>query len=148
MRLAEKSGRAASAALPHQRRGRSARPHAAIAAHDRLTPNLTCDFCGSPRTRDERNRFVWENTLAPGLVLAELCPRCAGQAHPLLELHGGRARNIKLVRESRVATPTRTRTRTRTAELRALGSAARGTLYLLIALASFLLMTMLTSRGR
>jgi hypothetical protein len=81
---------------------------------------------------------VWEHELG-GLVLAELCRRCATQADPLLELYGGRGRDaIRLVQEIRASPPLRT------GQPHAF---ARGIVYLLIAVASFLLVTLVTSRG-
>ena len=143
MSLAERSGRAAPAALPHKKQVRSPRPGAESGGdHRPPSGRLACDFCGRARTRDERNRLVWENTLAPGLVLAELCRDCASFAHRLLDLYGGCGREaIRPVQEIRASPPPRT------AQPRVLGYAARGVLYLLIALASFLLVTV-TSRGR
>ena len=142
---AEKPGRAASAALPAQQRLGSVRPRAEHPALDRLPENrLACDFCGRARSGDERNRLVWDNALAPGLILAELCPRCATRTHQLVELHGGRGRNtIHLARESREGLPPGA------GPLRAVSlTAARGILYLMIALVSFLFITLLTSLGR
>jgi hypothetical protein len=142
---AERAGRAASSALPARQRLRSSRLGGEIAADHRNNPKcLVCDFCGRARSRDERNRLVWESALAPGLVLAELCSRCAMRADLLRELHGGRGRDaIRLVQETRSAAPP-----ARTAQLRVLALSVRGTLYLLIALASFLLMTIVSPRGR
>jgi hypothetical protein len=95
------------------------------------------------RTREERYRLVWETGLTPGLVLAELCRHCAPQADPLLELYGGCSRDaIGLVKEVHAGSPPRA------ARLRILGFTARGILYLLIAMAAFLLVTVVTSRGR
>jgi hypothetical protein len=142
---AEREGRAASSALPARQRLRSSRLGGEVAADYRHNPKrLVCDFCGRPRSREERNRLVWENALAPGLVLAELCPRCAMRSELLRELHGGRGRNaLRLVEETRAAASA-----PRTGQLRVLALSARGTLYLLIALASFLLVTIVTSHGR
>jgi hypothetical protein len=142
--LAERSGRAASAALPPKARVRSASPEGEVGADYRPRSNrLACDVCGHARTRDERLRLVWENGLAPGLVLAELCRRCATQADPLLELYGGCGRDaIRLLKEVQAAPPPRA------AQKRVLGFTARGILYLLIAVASFVLVTLVTSRGR
>jgi hypothetical protein len=85
---------------------------------------------------------VWENGLAPGLVLAELCRRCATQADALRDLYGGCGRDaIGLVTEVDAAPPP-------TAQLRVLGFSARGILYLVIAIASFWFVTFVTSRGR
>lgn len=141
---AERSGRAAPAALPNKKQVRSLRPGGRTGPDHRPTSGrLACDFCGRARTRDERNRLVWDNTLAPGLVLAELCRRCATQADLLVELHGGCDRSATtLVQESRAALPPRT------APFRVLSFTARATLYVLIALTAFLVVTLVTSRGR
>jgi hypothetical protein len=50
---------------------------------------------------------------------------------------------MRLVQETRAASPA-----PRTAQIRVLALSVRGTLYLLIALASFLLVTIVTSHGR
>ena len=141
--VAERSGRAASAALPLNQ-VRSARPGGEVGADHQPTSNrLACDACGFARSRDERHRLVWESDPATRLVLAELCPHCATFADRLLELYGGCGREaITLVQEIRASPPPRT------VQPRVLGYAARGVLYLLIAVASFLLVTLITSRGR
>jgi hypothetical protein len=123
--LAERPGRAASAALP---------PVAQVP--------LCCDMCGCARPRDERDRLVWESSPATRLVLADLCGDCARSADSLLELYGGRGRNgISLVHEIHGSPPPRS------VQPRVLGSFARGVLYLLIAVASFVLVTLVTSGG-
>jgi hypothetical protein len=72
-----------------------------------------------------------------------LCRDCATFADSLLELYGGRGRDaISLVQEIRASPPPRT------VQPRVGGYAARGVLYLLIAVASFVLVTLVTSRGR
>jgi hypothetical protein len=141
---AERSGRAASAALPPKEQVRSARPGREVGADHRPTSNrLTCDVCGYARTRDERHRLIWESDPATQLVLAELCRDCAAFADPLLELYGGHGRAaIRLVQEMRSSPAPRM------VQPRVLGYTARGILYLLIAVASFLLVTLVTSRGR
>jgi len=141
---AERSGRAASAALPPKAQVRSARPAREVGADHRPTSNrLVCDVCGHVRTRGERRRLVWESDPATRLVLAELCRDCATFADRLLELYGGCGREaITLVQEIRPSPPPRT------VQPRVLGYAARGVLYLVIAVASLLLVTLVTSRGR
>ena len=135
---AEKSGRAAPAALPAKEHG----GEVDAGERPRSTP-LACDLCGNARTRDERHRLVWERDPDTRLVLAELCRGCATVADPLLELHGGRGREaIELVREIRASPPPRP-----TVQPRVLGFTARGLLYLLIAIASFVLVTLVTSWG-
>jgi hypothetical protein len=77
------------------------------------------------------------------LVSAELCPDCATLVDQLLELYAGRSRDaIKLLQEILASSPPRT------VQPRVLVDTARRMLYLLIAIASFLLVTLVTSRGR
>jgi hypothetical protein len=64
-------------------------------------------------------------------------------ADSLIELYGGCGRGtIGLVQEIRASPPPRR------AQPRVLGWTARGVLYLLIAIASFVLVTLVTSGGR
>ena len=139
----DRRGRAASAALPAKQRV-SASPEREVVANDRPISNrLVCDVCGRARARGERRRLVWDGDPATRLVLAELCRECATDVDPFLELHGGRGRgDIRLVQEIRASPPPRT------LQPRVVVYTLRGTLYLLIALASFLLVTLVTSRGR
>jgi len=138
---AERSGRAASAALPPRAPVRLARPAGEVGVDHGPTPKrLACDLCGGTRPRSERHRLVWESDSATRLVLAELCRDCASFADPLLELYGGHGREaIRLVEETRLAPPSRP------AGLRLLGFSTRVILYLLIAAGSFLLVTLVTS---
>jgi hypothetical protein len=140
---AERQGRAASAALPPKDEVRSPRSEAEIGADHRPAFNqLACDVCGRARARDERHRLIWESDPATRLLLAELCRDCAAVADPLLELYGGRGRDaIRLVQETRASLPPRR------AQPRVLGYAARGVLYLLIAVTAFVLVTLVSSRG-
>jgi hypothetical protein len=137
-------GRAGAAALPTQKKGSvSPAPEERSVPAIGRRPTLACDVCGSARTRDERRRLVWEGDLATSLVLAELCRHCAASADPLLELYGGRgSAAIRLVQEIRVSASARS------VQRRAFSYTARGILYLLVAVASFLLVTLVTSRGR
>lgn len=139
---AESSGRAASAALPPK--PRSARPGGQVGADRRPTSKrLACDVCGYARAPDERHRLVWGSDRAPQLVFAELCRDCATFVDQLLELYAGRSRDgIQLVEQILASSPPRTEHR------RVLLYTARGMLYLLIAIASFLVVTLVTSRGR
>jgi hypothetical protein len=141
---AEGWGRAASAALPPKEQVRSARTGGKLGADHRPTDNrLACDVCGRARTRDERHRLVWQSDPAARLVLAELCRDCATIADPLLELYGGRGCDaIRLVQEIRASPPPRR------VQPRVLGYTTRGILYLVIAIGSFLLVTLVTSGGR
>lgn len=101
-----------------------------------------CDICGRPRERDERRRLVWDSGLGDDVVLADLCLRCATQVDDFLDLYGGRGRQaIRLVQtETRSARPT-------TATRKLGGVAVRSLVYLLIGLASFLVVTLVTMRG-
>jgi hypothetical protein len=101
-----------------------------------------CDVCGAPRARGERRRLVWDSGLDGDLVLADLCGRCAAEVDRLLERYGGHGRNaMRLTQADAVAAPER-------APVRKVGGiAVRGLVYLLIALASFLVVTFITARG-
>ena len=95
-----------------------------------------CDFCRGALQREERHRLVWESPFGADLVLADLCSRCATRAETLVELHGGRGRkSIALVQEVRPSARPH----------RVVGFVARGALYLLIALAFFLIVTLISS---
>jgi hypothetical protein len=99
--------------------------------------SVVCDFCGSALSPLERHRVVWNSGVASELVLADLCSRCAADADRLLGLYGGRDRNaLRVTREKRVAAaPAGRRART-------LG---RVLVYVLAGLASFVLVTLITS---
>lgn len=73
-------------------------------------------------------------------MLADVCSACATQVDAILERHGGHGRNaIRLKQPDAVS---------RDGPARKLGGVAvRSIVYLWIALASFLLVTWLTSRG-
>jgi len=106
------------------------------------TAGARCDFCGAPLTTSERQRFVWNTGLGTELVLAELCGTCAARADLLLEMYGGRGRDsIRLTQWSRVSAPAPEPAPLR----RGAGIVIRGLLYVLIALASFLIYTYVSS---
>ena len=134
-----KTGRAAPAALP-RKQVHPPSPEGTVGADQRPTSTrLTCDVCGAARTRDERHRLVWEGAPATEVVLAELCRDCAAFPDALLARLGGRGRDaIGLVHEIRVSPE-------RKAQPGVFGYAARGMLYLLIAVATFVLVTLATS---
>jgi hypothetical protein len=107
----------------------------------RHTPRAACDFCGAPRARGERRRFVWDTGLGDELVLADLCERYAAEAPRLLEVYGGHGREVIRL--------------TQAAPMSAVapgpvqkvgGLLVRGLLYVLIALAAFVVVTFVTSR--
>jgi hypothetical protein len=111
-------------------------------SRDAAVSAAVCDVCGAPRARGERRRLVWDSGIGGDLVLADLCGRCAARGDRLLELHGGHGRNaMRLTQADAVSAP----------ELgpawKVGGVAVRGLLYLLIALASFLVVTFVTARG-
>jgi hypothetical protein len=73
-------------------------------------------------------------------VLADLCRDCATSADSLIERYGGHGREaVRFVQEI-AASPPRRRV-----PPRVLGYGARGAVYLLIAVASFVLVTLVTS---
>jgi hypothetical protein len=83
---------------------------------------------------------VWAGHDGTELVLAEPCKRCASQADDLLELYGGRGRHaVKLVQVGHRTSLTGPRHRDS-------GFATRGLAYLLIAVAAFLLVTLISSQ--
>lgn len=98
----------------------------------------TCDLCGGARERSERHRLVWDAGLGAELVLAELCRRCADRPDPLLEAYGGRGRDalkVTHVDAAREAQPRHTM----------VGIILRGLVYVLVALAAFVVVTSVTS---
>jgi hypothetical protein len=98
----------------------------------------TCDMCGGARERSERHRLLWDSGLGIELVLAELCRRCAEQPEHILEIYGGRGHDaLRVVRvdAAREAQPRHT--------LR--GIILRGVIYVLVALAAFVVVTTVTS---
>ena len=131
MRLAERSGRAASAALPLRAESRM---NAAVSGSPRAP---SCDFCRSPLPRGERHRLVWESAaLDSELILADLCSRCA-------TAYGSGSRSVRptavrLVQEVRPSA----------APSKVVGVIARGAFYLLIAFAFFFIVTLISSYAR
>jgi hypothetical protein len=84
---------------------------------------------------------VWAGPDGTELVLAEPCQRCASQADGLLARYGGRGRHaVRLVQAGPPCTPL-TAPRHRVS-----GFATRGLVYLLIAIAAFLLVTLISSQ--
>ncbi len=130
---AERSGRAASAALPFP-----AQPRVNEAvAHGSRAP--LCDFCRRSLIRGERHRLVWRRQSATELILADLCRRCATDAASLVDRYGGHGRAaIALVDDAWLPTP----------QHRLFAPLARAAIYLLIALTFFLIVTLLSSLTR
>jgi hypothetical protein len=97
----------------------------------RQKEEATCDLCRGPRADKERHRLVWAGPSRDELVLADLCSRCAAQADRLIEIYGD----------------VRVSTRRMALRRRAVGFVARGLLYVLIALAFFFVVSLITSRA-
>jgi hypothetical protein len=113
----------------------------AVDVHGAATRQGVCDVCGQPRARGERRRLVWHGA-GGDLVLADLCAPCAGESERILEMYGGRGRAaVGLVQELSPAALERAPAR------RAGGMIVRGLVYVLIALATFVLVTFVTARG-
>jgi hypothetical protein len=119
--------------------------HSEVARHpedaeSRRRAAPACDFCRSALPRDERHRLVWESAaLATELILADLCSRCATEAF-------GSARGSRSVRpdELRLLQEVRPPARPH----RVVGFIARGAVYLLVAAAFFLIVTLIGSYAR
>jgi hypothetical protein len=102
----------------------------------------TCDICGRPRTRSERQRLVWDSGFGIELILAELCRECAARPDGILEMYGGPRNSALRVTEAAPAS------KRDAASVRAIrGMVLRGLLYVLVALAAFVVVTAVTSRG-
>jgi hypothetical protein len=134
MRLAERSGRAASAALPLPAEFRM---NAAVSGSPRAP---SCDFCRSSLVRGERHRLVWESAaLDSELILADLCSRCAAEAFG--SAPGSRPARLDAVRLVQEVRPS-------AAAPKVVGVIARGAFYLLIAFAFFFIVTLISSYAR
>jgi hypothetical protein len=122
---------------------KSPRPPVSPATIDsRVASNVAvCDFCGGRRASGERRRLVWDSGIDGNLVLAELCARCASRSKRLLELYGGRGSDaVWLTPEPAASSLAGLRAR------RVGGVFLRGLVYVLMALASFVVVTLITSR--
>jgi hypothetical protein len=123
---AEASGRAASAALPLPA---GSRMNEAVSGSPR---GPYCDFCRAALVRGERHRLVWDSAVAGELVLAELCAGCATR---WFGPRRSQVDTLRLVQAGRASVPAP----------KAVGFAARGVLYLLIAVTFFLIVTVISS---
>jgi hypothetical protein len=95
---------------------------------------LVCDFCRSTRSPLERHRVVWITPVGGELVLADLCSRCAANADRILDLHGGHGREaLTVFSEKRIA------------QVPAARTLGRIVVYLLVALGSFIVVTLISS---
>ena len=101
-----------------------------------------CDICASPRSRRERRRLVWNSGVDGDLVLAELCARCASESEQLRAIYGGRDRDaIRLTQDGSVSGVEPVVVR------RVGGMFVRGLVYVLIAAAAFVVVTLVTARS-
>jgi hypothetical protein len=121
----------------------------------RLRPNLTgerrtsvpngivglrCDFCGGAFAKGERRRLTWRTAADGDFVLAELCPRCASDPNGFLHEYGGRGRaSLRIIEPA-------TADRPRAGVIRSTsGIVLRASMYILIALATFFIVTLITT---
>ncbi len=111
-----------------------------LAAGGTATP--ACDFCGAACARSKRRRLMWETEDGDELILADLCARCAAHADRLLDVYGGRGRA-----SMRLTGPGTAEAIPVAFVRRASGALVRAVVYVLIALAVFFLVTLITSRG-
>ena len=96
-----------------------------------------------PRSRRERRRLVWNSGVDGDLVLAELCARCASESEQLPAIYGGRDRDaIRLTRDG-----LRFQGSSRRVVRRVGGMFVRGLVYVLIAVAAFVVVTLVTARS-
>jgi hypothetical protein len=76
-------------------------------------------------------------------VVADLCARCAAESDRLLELYGGRGRDaVTLTQQGPVSSLA-----ARASVRRVVGVVVRGLVYVLIALAAFAVVTLITARN-
>jgi hypothetical protein len=131
MGLAERSERAAPAALSPPAESRINAP---VSGSPRAP---SCDFCRGALPRGERNRLVWESeALATELILAEVCGHCADKAFGSAPgSQPARLDSVRLVQEVQSSA----------AASKVVGFIARGVSYVLIALAFFLIVTLISS---
>jgi hypothetical protein len=101
-----------------------------------------CDFCGAACAESGRQRLLWRDKAGDEFVLADLCARCASDAPRLLEVYGGRGRASMRVTQSAPAEGIRL-----LLVRRASGLLVRAAFYVLIALVTFFLVTLITSHG-
>jgi hypothetical protein len=108
----------------------------------RAAKAAACDVCGAPRARGERRRLVWDSGVGGDLVVADLCARCAAESDRLLELYGGRGRDAVTVTQQGPVSAADW------ASMRRVGGVVvRGLVYVLIALAAFAVVTLITARN-
>jgi hypothetical protein len=87
---------------------------------------------------------VWKGGLGDDLVLADLCGRCAAESNRLLEIYGGRGRDAMRLTQQFAASAAEPAG----ARLQMLGAMfVRALVYVLIAFATFLVITFVTARN-
>jgi hypothetical protein len=101
---------------------------------------VTCDMCGGARKRSERHRLVWDAGDDTELILAELCPICAERPGRVLEFYGSRRHDALRVIHVHAAREGQRQGHTTR------GIIVRGLVYILVALAAFVVVTSVTSR--
>jgi hypothetical protein len=100
-----------------------------------------CDFCRRAYARFDGRRLVWDAGAVGDLVLAELCDRCASSADGLLDAYAGHGRaSMRLVAPNTADAPGLVLLR------RTSGALVRTAIYVAIALATFFVVTLLTTR--
>jgi hypothetical protein len=109
-----------------------------------------CDFCRRALVRNQRQRLVWESGLGDEIVLADLCSRCATRADELLERYGGHGRSaVRLLTQTRHSVPAHEGAgfiaRHSAPTLEAFGFIARNAIYLIVAVAAFLVVTLVVA---
>jgi hypothetical protein len=111
-----------------------------VAARGRA--GIKCDFCNAACARTERRQLIWQTEADGDFVLADICPRCASGSGRLLEAYVGRGRqSLRLAGHTGHGTATGG-----TVVHRASGALARAAIYVLIALATFFVVTLITAR--
>ena len=110
------------------------RSHAISARGEKLA--AVCDLCGGARIRSERTRLIWDAGSGNELVLAELCRDCAAEPEAVLATYGAHSHGaLRVIRADKL--PER-----EAAPAHAIrGMVLRGLLYVLLALAAFVVVT-------
>ena len=119
----------------------STRTEKQVEASGSLGASYRCDMCGAARTRSERQRLVWDTGLGIELILAELCRQCAEHPGPFLVIYGGRGHDaLRVTQADAVSGGENALGHTMR------GIVLRGLVYVLLALAAFVVVTTV-SRG-
>jgi hypothetical protein len=110
-----------------------------VAEPHRHAAHPTCDFCRNALARGERHLLVWDSAVDGELVLAELCSGCAAR---WFGSRRSQVDTLRLVQEGRASALVGLGS---APALKVAGVGARGVLYLLIAVAFFLIVTLISS---